>query len=1403
MGRVDQFSSYLPRRLIDRVALRGSPPADVSSDHFEAAALFADITGFTALAERLAQGGPRGAERLTDLLELLFGRLIEQILDSGGDIMLFAGDAILAVWPAAAGFPLDSAARVAVSCALACQDAVANLALQGDEGELTMRIGVGAGECALHEVGGTQGRWLSVATGAALVRMGRAEKASGPGQVVVADEVFPLVEGAFALERIPRGWVVKARKAPAPPSRPCSLDPDTHVAEDVIRAYLPDTLIAGIDADQVRWIAELRTVSTVFLQLPTLNPSAPGHLRTLQSVVIRVQELMESMGGALNKIMCDDKGTTIVIGFGLPPQAHEDDAVRAVRTASRLREFLRARELSFGIGVATGRAFCGAYGSDRRREYTMLGDSVNLSARLMAAARDDVLCDQRTVLDSLERLSFVELPPVSVKGKAGPVPVASPTGELDLTGRHEVLLTGRHETLATGRFDLTSNPAGFGTLSNMELPSAFDVSLSGDAPGPEGSRLVGRAAERELLARRLEELCDDGRKGVIVIEGEAGFGKSLLGAWLHGAAVGRQVTPLLGSSEPTTRADAWHPIREVFAQLLELDGTDDPAAAEQAVARLLGGHERLLSWAPLLGDLLPTALASNETTARMTGTSRADALRELLAALLQAEAARRPQLILLEDVHWMDATSWAFVRTIVRSVDRVLLVLLTRPMGASTPPELEELLGRADCDHIVLDSLHDAEIVELARRRLRVNEVPEAVARAITTRAEGNPFFAQELTFALLESGAIEVSDGVCTLVRPAVNIDLPDTLQAVVTSRLDRLEARHGLTTKVASVIGRSFGQLLLADVHPQPDMRLVVRGHLEALAEADIAEVETDDIDPTWGFRHILFQETAYSLLPFAQRRELHREIARWYEAHPLDDAVNGPLLAWHWRGAEELPKAIDVLEASGEAAVRRGAAREGLALFDEALELNRILGEPDSPASPARLARWHQQRGAALTQMGDMARSKATYVLALDNLGFALPTTGLGWGWMLVRALLTQLRHRFLPARRTILPPDEEARLKSAAQVFSAWGTCGYFTIEVMHWFLGTLLAINLADETGDDQPAGQALGSFGNVVGALKLQRAARHYFDRCRPIENAYDRTVGIWAEAVFEMTYCRWDPLDRVLQEGIALGRSTADHYTLGVGLTVRAVGSFLRGEIESAVKDHHEVLVSARQRGNTEHESWSLTFGVPALLGLGRDSLADEQLQACEELVERLDPFTHVGFHGVRAQVRARRADYDGALADVARMLALYGQHPIALFTHLPGFAGAGEAVLAALAAYNSGASVRPPPGWTLNKLVRKTFGLMNAGALSFLYFRPRRHLLKGTRAWHEGRHGAARRAWAKGTEQAEVWRMDYEVALIAVERARLLPPGSADQVAADEHARATLTRLGATGDLARLDQA
>jgi hypothetical protein len=212
---------------------------------------------------------------------------------------------------------------------------------------------------------------------------------------------------------------------------------------------VPGAILARLDAGQTAWLSELRHVSVLLLRLPDLDDITPGTLRKATDVVREVQEALYEYEGSVNKLGVDDKGTTLVAAFGLPPVAHEDDPVRAVRAALGIQAQLRRHRVPFAIGIATGRAFCGSVGSELRREYTMIGRVVNRGARLMQTALDDVVCDRATQQAANAKLTFERLPPRQVKGVAEPVVVFRPRGLRPTRGAPGRSLVGR--ALAVGR----------------------------------------------------------------------------------------------------------------------------------------------------------------------------------------------------------------------------------------------------------------------------------------------------------------------------------------------------------------------------------------------------------------------------------------------------------------------------------------------------------------------------------------------------------------------------------------------------------------------------------------------------------------------------------------------------------------------------------------------------------------------------------------------------------------------------------------------------------------------------------------------------------------------------------------------------------------------------------------
>jgi predicted ATPase len=367
---------------------------------------------------------------------------------------------------------------------------------------------------------------------------------------------------------------------------------------------------------------------------------------------------------------------------------------------------------------------------------------------------------------------------------------------------------------------------------------------------------------------------------------------------------------------------------------------------------------------PLLNDVLNLGLPENELTASLDTHLRHESLVSLLLALLRAWAVERPLVLVLEDAHWLDTLSWDLAVQVARAltVARVplLLVVAMRPLeGEVTRVEPQALAGMAGTEHLRLGSLSPDETLALAAARLGVAEegLPGAVADLMQMRAAGNPFFAEELVYALRDNGLITVrtEEG---RTRCIISGDLgraaqtlPDTIQGIVLSRIDRLPPEEQLTLKVAAVIGRTFAYTPLHDTlgeHMEISHRLL-KVYLDDLARLDLTPLEAPEPELTYVFKHIITQEVAYETLLFAQRRQLHRAVADWYECTFGDDsgrAAGGgpesplapyyPLLVYHWHQAGDEDRERHYAGLAGRWAAAQFANVEAAGYFSRALDL-----------------------------------------------------------------------------------------------------------------------------------------------------------------------------------------------------------------------------------------------------------------------------------------------------------------------------------------------------------------------------------------------------------------------------------------------------------------------------------
>jgi class 3 adenylate cyclase/predicted ATPase len=1179
----ETLASYVPALIVRRHSANPTPIANAIGEQFLGALLFADISGFTPLAERLSQRGPAGAEDLSTILNDAFGRLTATIAEHGGDTVKFAGDALLALWPAdpAATDPaaaLQAAALRAATCGLALQSALRDSKAAADVA-LAFRIGIGAGTIDIMSLGGVYGRWELLVAGAPLHGASMALRHAQPGEVVLAPEAWALVAGECAGTPIASGPArgadagrpaVRLEAVAAGPAPIGARPIATPALEAPLRAYIPGAILSRLVAGQTDWLAELRRVTVLFVNLPGLDSRAPGALDLAQQVIRALQTALYRYEGSFNKISVDDKGITLVTALGLPPLAHEDDAARGVQAALAMQATLREFGLSSAIGVTTGRAFCGEIGSLQRREYTMIGDVVNLAARLMQAAGADtlgqpssILCDEATFQAAQSRIAFEPLPPIGVKGKAEPIAIYRPVQALSAPAKPQL-----------GR-------------SNVEL--------------------IGRASERAALADQLHALLRGGPGSLALIEGDAGMGKSRLLENLRQLADVLQIATWVGAAEAMEQATPYYAWRAIFHQLFDLDRLADASARRQSVLEALAARPDLERLAPLLNAVLPLDLPENELTAQMNGSVRADNTRDLLIQLLQSAVARAPRLLILEDAHWLDSASWALALAVSERVRPLLLVIAQRPLGAAVPqppaPAEYERLRAAAGVRLHLDALTLEEAEVLVCRRLQIEALPEPVAGLIREKAQGNPFFSEELAYALRDAGLIRIAGGVCEVAPGAdlQGLSFPETVQAAIISRIDRLAPTQQLALKVASVIGRVFAFRILHAVYPLDIAQAQLTDDLSNLARLDITPLDTLEPDPSYSFKHAITQDVVYNLMLFAQRRQLHRAVAEWYERAYTDEPWLYPLLAYHWSKADVTSKAVDYLEKAGTHALGAYALREAAALFTQALGLiaaaprevaealeqrtivlTRLLGETNHLMGEFATARLYFQRSLRAAQAAG-ARKSATN--ALSQLGRLATDAG-------DYAAARQHLERGLALAREIDDPRE------LALALNNFGNLafrqGAYAESDRHYQESLGLYTALADR------AGQAfvLNGLGNAALIRRALDAAQAYFQQSLAIRRALGDRWGI-AGCLANLGWVAHLQHDYAAarasyEESLVLYRAIGDQRGTAIALVNLGFTAWEQGDLPNATGFLYEALRVATAIG-------SAPLALEALAGIAR----------------------------------------------------------------------------------------------------------------------------------------------------------------------------------------------------------
>jgi Flp pilus assembly protein TadD len=630
--------------------------------------------------------------------------------------------------------------------------------------------------------------------------------------------------------------------------------------------------------------------------------------------------------------------------FGAPI-AHEDDAERALRAALEMMDAIAAfnhangTELGLHAGINTGLVVAGQIGGHDRRDYSVMGDAVNLAARLEdASSVDEIFVGSATYRLTKQLFDFEAVAPLTLKGKEAPVEV------------HRLL-------------GVKTAPKSNRGIEGLRAP------------------LVGRDEEMNEIREALSAL-GQGQGSTLTILGEAGLGKSRLIAETR-ALLPAKATWAEGRALSYTAGMSYWLAREVLLSLL---GAKAEAEIAAALRNSLNGQAALY---PFLARLLelPMDAAAEEQMKFLSSEALRARILEALRKYVCARAEREPLILVWEDLHWCDPSSWEVLETLFPLCNDVPLLMLcvSRLEDNRVAEMLQEHDGKCSHRAIRLSPLSRDESHVLVQQLLKIENLPEQLRELILNRAEGNPFFLEELLRSLIDTGAIVLQEGRATAVREIQAVEIPETVHGVLAARIDRLPAENKQALQRASVIGRIFQRRVLAYIYEEK-ARPRLQASLGELRRREFIQSREQRASETAGlerdeyiFKHAITHDVAYGSMLLARRKELHRQIAEAIETlFPGRIDELSATLGYHFERAEATGRAILYLGRAAERAKATFANAEAIGFYESAIRLIARAGEEQFQQDEVRL---NEGLGDVLTRAGRQDDARTAFARALN--------------------------------------------------------------------------------------------------------------------------------------------------------------------------------------------------------------------------------------------------------------------------------------------------------------------------------------------------------------------------------------------------------------------------------------
>jgi adenylate cyclase len=828
----------------------------------EGCVLFADLAGFTQLTDSLASIGKEGAEELTRILNDFFSAMIRIVHQDGGDVIRFGGDAMTIYMPSTPQEALKTSLRLQAET-LKYQTVETRAGIF----TLGMKIGVSSGITVFSIVGGDDVGYDYFAAGSALDLSAECEHKAKQGQIVLCPRSIEIIgagaaeivllEGGFGLiENASSGY----RETGASEVDNPSGDEKDMPSEETLTHFLPDYIKDKLTQKEEQLIGEHRRTSVLFLSFKGRDYDIdPKSVETAGLVYQEVAKLTKKYGGFINKIDMGDKGSKILAIFG-SPLALEHQEEMACRCAMDIMASAALAEVVPGIkiGITVSSVFSAYVGCGERREYTVMGNGINLAARLMSASEPgSILVSEEVYEKARGGIDFETLEPINVKGKKDKVPIFCPK-KIKKHAEAEGDFVGRQKELSHA----------FSCVKNPDLSA--NIAVTGAA-----------GAGKSVFLDQIRKKC-----------AEEGF---------------ECIFTRLASYDKDKFFCAW---RGIVLHCLGIEHSDESAASVETVSSRMDEEDRV--YLPLFKDILNIEIPENHSTKALTTKDRKDIFFAIISRLILRNTAETPHCIFIDHLDYADPSSIEFLSEIATDIRGTALKIIVTSRDV-TSPNIKEVIENFET--ITINSFTGEEIREFLVQIAGFAPPTETFVNFLSNKTGGNPKFLEEvLQIMKREQLAFKGPSLLLEVDEDRLSsASFPDTLQGLFLSRVESLPEDERQILKSASILGPSFSIDSLGSILEKETGDIAAK--IASMENTGLIKMDTWGTRPYASFTDNLLRDALYDSMNFQIRRELHKKVAYSLETYGSKEPRINAVLARHFESAGEDEKALFYLWQSAE--------------------------------------------------------------------------------------------------------------------------------------------------------------------------------------------------------------------------------------------------------------------------------------------------------------------------------------------------------------------------------------------------------------------------------------------------------------------------------------------------------